>query len=193
LFERAISRADLPIRYSQGFNPRPQLWLPLPRAVGIESDDELLMIELERPESPAWVFQQLAGQLPGSIVLREAFAVSSQAVPRPVEATYRLELADPPGPELAEAARRIMTADRLEVRRSPRAGNPARSIDLRGWIVRVDVTGNAILMTLSVSPEGSARPAEMLELLGLSPTGMLPRLRRVAVRWEGLEAGQATA
>jgi hypothetical protein len=148
---------------------------------------------LERPESPAWVLQQLAGQLPGSVVLREAFAVSSQTVPRPVEATYRLELAASPGPEFVEAARRIMTADRLEVRRPSRGANPARWIDLRGRIVKIDVTDNAVLMTLSVSPEGSARPAEVLGLLGLSPIEMVPRLRRVAVRWEGLEPRQAIA
>ncbi|MBW7991664.1 MAG: DUF2344 domain-containing protein, partial [Planctomycetes bacterium] len=35
VFQRACVRAGIEIRYSQGFNPRPRLSLPLPRPVGV--------------------------------------------------------------------------------------------------------------------------------------------------------------
>jgi hypothetical protein len=44
LFQRAFARAGIKVRHSQGFNPRPKLSLPLPRPVGVESDDELLCV-----------------------------------------------------------------------------------------------------------------------------------------------------
>ena len=44
LFERACVRAGIKLVYSQGFNPHPKLSLPLPRTVGVESDDDLLYL-----------------------------------------------------------------------------------------------------------------------------------------------------
>ena len=46
LFQRACVRAGIDLCYSQGFNPRPKLSLPLPRPVGVESDDELLAVRV---------------------------------------------------------------------------------------------------------------------------------------------------
>ena len=46
LFQRAFNRAGIPIRFSEGFNPRPRISIAMPRPVGVESCDELLVIEL---------------------------------------------------------------------------------------------------------------------------------------------------
>jgi hypothetical protein len=46
VFQRACARAGIPVKYSAGFNPHPKLSLPLPRSVGVESDDELLVVRL---------------------------------------------------------------------------------------------------------------------------------------------------
>ena len=42
VFQRALARAALPVAYSEGFNPHPRLSLPLPRAVGVASEAELM-------------------------------------------------------------------------------------------------------------------------------------------------------
>ena len=42
MLQRALIRAGVRLIYSQGFNPRPRLSLPLPRAVGVRSDCEML-------------------------------------------------------------------------------------------------------------------------------------------------------
>ncbi len=188
LFERAIHRANLPIRFSAGYNPRPRLWLLLPRSVGVASDDELLVIELERSESPAHVFRRLASELPEGVTLVRARGLPDESRPRPVEVTYRLDLAGDPDEALGQAVRRLMAADRLEVRRRSKKSAPPRHVDVRGWIARVELTCDALTVILRVSPEGSARPAEVLELLGLDPVETMPRLRRVSVRWENLSS-----
>jgi len=190
LFERAVSRADLPVRYSEGFNPRPCVRLPLPRSVGVASDDELFVMTLERHESPDRVCERLARQLPTGIALGETVELARQGKLRAVEATYRLDLAGESRPELAEAVRGITHADRLEVQRVAKKGSRCRTIDLRAWIARVDLCADVLTMILRISPEGSARPAEVLELLGLDATEALARLRRVAVQWEGLAPGK---
>lgn len=192
LFERAVARASLPICYSEGFNPRPRLRLPLPRSVGVASDDELLVMELERPESPDRVHRDLARQVPVGIELREVIELPRAAKPRPVEVTYRLDLAEQPGPELDRTIREVIKSDRLEIGRTSKKDGRARVVDVRVHIVRIDRSTDALTLTLRVSPEGSARPAEVLDLLGLDPLETLPRLRRVAVRWEGLGTEQTT-
>ena len=48
VFQRACVRAGIKIQYSQGFNPRPKLSLPLPRSVGVETDEDLLCLRVAR-------------------------------------------------------------------------------------------------------------------------------------------------
>ena len=52
LFERACVRAGINLQYSQGFNPHPRLSLPLPRPVGVDSDDELLTLKVHWELNP---------------------------------------------------------------------------------------------------------------------------------------------
>ena len=46
LFQRAFKRAGLPLKHTQGFNPRPSVSIALPLSVGVASECELLDFEL---------------------------------------------------------------------------------------------------------------------------------------------------
>ena len=50
LFQRAFKRAGLPLKHTQGFNPRPSVSIALPLSVGVESHCELLDFELDTAE-----------------------------------------------------------------------------------------------------------------------------------------------
>lgn len=47
LFQRAFKRAGLPLKHTQGFNPRPSVSIALPLSVGVQSRCELLDFELD--------------------------------------------------------------------------------------------------------------------------------------------------
>lgn len=47
LFQRAFKRAGLPLKHTQGYNPRPSVSIALPLSVGVESCCELLDFEIE--------------------------------------------------------------------------------------------------------------------------------------------------
>lgn len=47
LFQRAFKRAGLPLKHTQGYNPRPSVSIALPLSVGVESVCELLDFELD--------------------------------------------------------------------------------------------------------------------------------------------------
>ena len=52
LFQRAFKRAGLPLKHSQGYNPRPYVAVALPLSVGVESECELLDFDLEGESVP---------------------------------------------------------------------------------------------------------------------------------------------
>lgn len=47
LFQRAFKRAGLPLKHTQGYNPRPSVSIALPLSVGVESVCELLDFDIE--------------------------------------------------------------------------------------------------------------------------------------------------
>lgn len=47
LFQRAFKRAGLPLKHTQGFNPRPSVSIALPLSVGVESACELLDFDID--------------------------------------------------------------------------------------------------------------------------------------------------
>ena len=52
LFQRAFKRGDLPLKHTQGYNPRPSVSIALPLSVGVESVCELLDFDLDGVSVP---------------------------------------------------------------------------------------------------------------------------------------------
>lgn len=70
---RALRRSELPVWYTQGFNPHPYLAFPLPIALGYESVCESLDIRLVRELEPGEAVVRLNAALPaGFRVFRAA-------------------------------------------------------------------------------------------------------------------------
>lgn len=78
LFHRAFRRADIPVKHSQGFNPQPKLSIANPLALGIESAEEYMEIELydKIPENKFIV--QMNKDLPKEINILDAKYVESK-------------------------------------------------------------------------------------------------------------------
>jgi radical SAM-linked protein len=71
-FERAIRRSRLPIAYSQGFNPHPQMVFGLPLSVGVTSEAEYGDFELNEPITPRSFMESLNPQLPAGLTITDA-------------------------------------------------------------------------------------------------------------------------
>ena len=64
VFQRVFKRAGLPLKHTQGFNPRPSVSIALPLSVGVESKCELLDFDLEGDTvSCGEISSKLNGQL----------------------------------------------------------------------------------------------------------------------------------
>ena len=93
-FERACRRADLPILYSQGYNPRPMMVFALPLGVGIETRCDYLDVSLNCPYDADAFVKELNAFLPEGLRI-----LKSKAIPEPKDsimsivttASYRFE------------------------------------------------------------------------------------------------------
>ncbi len=67
LWQRAFVRAGVPLAYSQGFNPHPQISLAAPLPVGVTGEAELMDIYCVRNVSPPSFTQSVNRELPEGI------------------------------------------------------------------------------------------------------------------------------
>lgn len=74
-FQRAIRRAELPIAYSQGFNPHMKISWGDALKVGAISDREFATLEFENWVKPNAVKEKLNQQLPPGLEILDAFVV----------------------------------------------------------------------------------------------------------------------
>ena len=99
LFQRACRRAEIRLKYSSGFNPRPKLSLPFPRSVGVESDNELLVVRLSLEQNElidenciSGVKTSLSAQLPEGCRLLSVKAEHRKTMLQPQMVIYRLKV-----------------------------------------------------------------------------------------------------
>lgn len=183
LFERALARTQLPVRFTEGFNPRPKLSLPLPRPVGVASEADVLLIETTECVDPANLLTRLAEQMPSGLTLREAWPVEGKPALQPEHVICTVPVAHEKIDHLAEAIHRIMAAETWPVERRGAGGKPDKRIDLRVYLVDASIENDRLRWTTRVTPEGSLRPAEMLLAVGLDPQTHLHRATRTAIEW----------
>ena len=74
LFQRAFKRADLPLKHTQGFNPRPSVSIALPLSVGVDSVCELLDFDLDGVNVPCEeITARLNVALVSGVVVRKTY------------------------------------------------------------------------------------------------------------------------
>ncbi len=71
LFMRAMRRADLPLKLSEGFSPHPKLSFKRALKLGLESEHEEAAVLLRLPVFPAEFKSRLQPQLPEGINIKD--------------------------------------------------------------------------------------------------------------------------
>lgn len=184
LFERALSRARLPVRYSEGFNPRPKMSLPLPRPVGVATEADVLVIELSEPMDAPVALARLAEQMPGGLVLLEAFTLETGQKLHPERVEYAVDFPPERLDVVREAAATLLAAEHWPVERTDQRGRPLRGIDLRPMLIEARIEAGTLHWACRVPDNGSAKPGEWLRAFGLDAREFLHRVRRQAVQWQ---------
>lgn len=95
VFEQALSRANIPVVFSNGFNPRPELVFAHPLSVGIESTGEILEVKLAENVEISYLVRELNRVLPSGLTVLSAEYVnqnSKSIMARVYASTYVITL-----------------------------------------------------------------------------------------------------
>jgi radical SAM-linked protein len=175
LWERVLRRAGLPLAYSEGFTPHPQIALAAPLLVGVTSDAELMDVSLSRWVSPQSFLAQIEKQLPRGIALLEVWPVgpnipSLQSRVRFVE--YRVEVETEKGcQEVKSALKSFLSMKELSWHHHRDTGD--RYYDLRAlvddlWLMDCQDSLCVLGMRLRCDEKGAGRPEQVTKALGFS-------------------------
>lgn len=190
-FERALRRAGLPVRMSQGFNPHPKLSILAALPVGVEADAEALEVAFEPPVGAEEARERLAAQLPPGLSLSEATTLPEGERAQAAAAAYEVQL--PPDARLSQAdVRRFLERASIPVRR----GDGAESVefDLRPGLRALEVAGRTLRFVLAAEGSPAPKPADVLAaLLGIGPADAARmRLRRTVLLLAGSQGNGTT-
>ncbi len=173
-WERALRRADIPLAYSQGFNPRPRLSFASALAVGFTARAEMLDVFLEQPLGLRAFASRLDAQLPAGLRL-ESVAEIPLALPslpsQVIASEYEVQTQIESGGEIDERLRTLLAAETIPRRRE--LPDRVRTYDLRPLIqdlrlVKPRDEMAVIAMQLLDGPRGTGRPDEVMDALGMA-------------------------
>jgi radical SAM family uncharacterized protein/radical SAM-linked protein len=169
IFLRALRRAGIPVKFSEGFHPKPRVAFDNPLPTGFESDDERMVITVPCGVSASELLEGLNPQLPEGLVIQRC---SESIEPLPACSTFRVT----PGPTLAESFRGSFVKydpdQELEI--SSHKGK-LKKIILKDILKNVHLAGPASMdITLCSEPGQSVRPTEVLkQVFGFSAENLL--------------------
>jgi radical SAM-linked protein len=172
-FERMLRRAELPFCRSQGFNPRPRLVFALSLPLGVIGAAEVVELELERELPVPVIEERLRRQAPPGLEIVSVQRIDPQASAQVQGLSYAVEVPAERVEELRSRVAAVLTAAECWWERTR---PPKRRIDLRPWIRALHLHEATTLlprpatlaMDLRLTPTGTARPEEILGLLGLA-------------------------
>lgn len=195
LFERLMRRAALPFRNTEGFHPKPKMAFPSALSLGIVGHQEAIEIEFDGEQEPAAIRATLAALCPEGLTLLEAKALPRKVTGQPVLAEYLLPLPAEARVGLQEKLNHLLAQPSLIIERTkqrelgrppeeelgeerldaPFQGSPGKKkpadevkkLDLRPYLSRLRLEPAGLILELHITPQGTARPEEVLRLLGL--------------------------
>ena len=182
MWERALARTDIPVSYSQGFNPHIRMSLPLPRSVGVAAKNELFLIRLKRYCDTHMIKNQLKKQLPSGIELRDCGYIPLKVPVTPHQARYQINLTDLVDcSELLRLIDMFLLSSTWPVIRSAHGRHPERNLDLRSTIKHLKLKDHYLDCTIKINPKGTARIDEILRMLEIDTPNMVRWINRIDV------------
>nr|WP_273701877.1 TIGR03936 family radical SAM-associated protein [Tepidanaerobacter acetatoxydans] len=163
-FERSFRRTDLPLAFTQGFNPRSRISFTPALSVGITSSSEYMDVEFEETVSPEDAVARLSAVLPEGIQIIKAETADNK-IPLSIvnAATYMVKTAlDEENPdELEKAINNLLNREEIIIEKSTKFG--AKSVNIAPFIYNMKLLSNTngtadICMEVSIGQQGSVSP-----------------------------------
>lgn len=182
---RALTRSGVDVCFSSGYNPHPRLSLPLPRSVGVAACDELLCAQVWDVSEPA---SRIQNCLPEGCIVTNVELREGKASFHAVSAAYEFPLRAPAARELSARVSALNAsagqAQAITVQRRVKDSDASRPIDVGPYIASAVLAGDRVTVHSRITPAGTVRVDEIMQLLGLEPGDLSGWVTRTSVQWE---------
>jgi radical SAM-linked protein len=195
VIERTLLRANLPLRYSQGFSPRAVLSLSFPRPVGVATRRDLLVAALDSPVVRHELLAAANRHCPEGLNFVDATLLESKATPIAVECTYQIPVPAEKTDAVTRAVEHFSARDTFTVqrtkppkRRGRRVQGEAvtRTLDLKLLVDNVEFDGETLSWRQAPHESRWAKPTEAMQALGLDSAGDMALVTRTSLVFQGL-------
>lgn len=174
--QRAFFRAELPLKYSEGFNPRPQLSALLPLSVGTESVCELMDFQVTKEVDITTISHRLSATLPEGIRIMEVYPRQRKpAELKWLQVRGRLEYDGRCAAELAPPLAALYGRESIIVMRRTKRGEG--ETDIKPAIKSLDVSageGHIVLDAVISAQEPTLNPALLIDALRRNAPELAP-------------------
>jgi radical SAM-linked protein len=181
---RLLVRAGIQVRFTEGFNPRPRISLPVPRNVGIASLHDRGRFDVDEGFDVNAMMEKFKGVVPFEMKLHRAWVIPANRLERVKAVEWRIDLEDINPEAMASRIEKILSGQCLVTRKSKKQDREI-TVDLRPMILEMALEDQSVRAKIAYSPEGSVKPGELLDLLGLDRTVFLQKMTRVTTCWSG--------
>lgn len=190
MFSKACTRAEIPVSFSEGFNPRVRLTLPFPRPVGQRSDSERMQLDLTCQVETDKLVNRLNEQMPVGVRTYAAILSEPSQTCRPCSVMYDvdttgLETPTSDAPALAQRIESFLSSPVFEISRVRHRDGRVKVVDIRPFVDTLSAHEDGIRMSILVtqSDGGLTTPAEVCKALGMDADEINHRVRRVKIQW----------
>ncbi len=166
---KVLVRADLPLKYTEGFNPKPKLSFTPPLSTGVESVTEYMDIKLTEKMDEAELLSRLNKNLTDELLCLEAYYPTTKFTDL-MYIGYDIDI-DTQGAssDTAEEINSVLSRDSLFILKKTKSGE--REVDIRPLIKEAEATyNNGIIHIAAILSSSSAA--------FLSPELLIKVLRR---------------
>jgi radical SAM-linked protein len=161
IFQRALKRARITVRFSEGFHPKPKISFDDPLPVGIESLQERFALSVTDDVRPKQVKDLLNAHLPAGLVITDCFLAAKKLPGDPHRRIrYRVNLTA--GQFDEELLKAFNARSDFTIILSGRKGK-LKKIDLKDIVVKSELRNSGHLeLTLQTAPGKTVRPFDVL-------------------------------
>ncbi|MDP2645322.1 MAG: TIGR03960 family B12-binding radical SAM protein [Desulfobacterales bacterium] len=176
IFSRAIRRAGIPVKFSEGFHPKPKISFEDPLPIGIESLCEAFYFSVSDICSPQSIAARLNLHLPAGLEVRDCLrAARKKGEAGPGGAVFEISLKA--GFFNENELKSFADSDRVVLSRQNRKGT-VQQIELKQLVLKIDLlAGNRLELTLRAGPAETVRPLEIVREIFTLPEEDLKQAR----------------
>ena len=174
----ALGRTGLPVRYSEGFNPHPQMAFGSALALYWTSEYEILDVRLSAPMGRKKCEEAVRAALPADLPVYEVRLIDDRqpaAMAQVVASDYEITLSGEGTAETLAAVPEFLAREHISAMRKTKSGE--REIDVRPLALALSAEGNVLRARLMLTEKDTLKPDLLVETLAKLAGAATPETR----------------